>query len=98
MSDKEPEKTLVLGYPKFARFNMLKISIRNCALPFSPKNGSAVSFTTEKSHSPNPGPRSMFREELPRYPRGGKVNISGLNQFLGSPVVTFFDSNGIKVY
>src|SRR5215475_4492033 len=55
-------KATSFGILKFARFNKLKISARNCR--FS-RSLIFVSFIVEKSHVASPGPRSVF---LPRLP------------------------------
>ena len=82
---------------KFARFNRLKNSARNCTLPFSPRKPTFVSFTTEKSHVAKPGLRKMERGASPGKPSEGTPNINGLNQWLGSPVITVFGSYGIQL-
>ena len=102
-----PEKTVLEGVPKFARFNRLKNSARNCILPPSPRNRNAVSFTSEKSQSPNPGPRNNPRLAVPSVPQvcagmlgqgtiGCIVNMSGLNHWFGFPVITVCELYGIK--
>src|ERR1700704_1318391 len=104
-----PLNTVPLGMAKLGWFRKLNISARNCTLPCSPKNGSAVSFTTEKSHTLSLGPRNMSRDELPRTPHvsvglpghgtyGCSENINGLNQLLGSLVITALGSKGTKLY
>jgi hypothetical protein len=68
----------------------------------------AVSLTSEKSHVPNPGPRSKPLGALPREPHrktgdagtpghwtcGCIENIAGLNHCSGLPVYTVLGSNG----
>src|SRR5216683_5482685 len=93
-----PPNAVLFGIPKFAWFIMLKNSARNCRLPCSPRNPSLVSLIKEKSQSVSPGIRKTSRGVLPCRPSGPSPNISALNQWLGSPVMTVFGSYGMKLY
>jgi hypothetical protein len=79
--------TIRLGVLKLVRFSRLKISARNCKLI---RSWSCVSFMTEKSQLPSPGPMKVSRPRFPKKPLlfGTAANAAGLNHSLGLPTIT----------
>src|SRR5438874_13573598 len=72
--------TMALGVPKFARFSRLKASVRNCKLILS---DTAVSLSSDKSTSANPGPVKVPRPRFPQVPAGGRMKAFALNHWVG---------------
>src|SRR5665213_64890 len=74
--------TIRLGVFKFVLFSRLKISARNCIFI---RSNTCVSFSTEKSHVPSPGPVNTFLPTLPNVPESGTTNAAGLNHCVVPP-------------
>src|SRR5207302_5415191 len=79
--------TIRLGVLKLARFSKLKISARNCTVV---RSRIRVSFMTEKSQVPSPGPIKASRPRFPKKPLllGTAVNAAALNHSVGVPRIT----------
>ena len=80
-----PVKTPILGCPKLARLRILNASARNCK--FNP-SVMRILLNSEVSKSIRFGPKNWLRPAFPYVPAIGSRKAWGLNQRLGSPVIT----------
>src|SRR5437773_10100857 len=80
-----PAKTPILGCPKLDRLRIVNASARNCKFNVSVMR---ILLNSEVSKSIRFGPRNWLRPAFPYVPAIGSRKAWGLNQRLGSPVIT----------
>src|SRR5438445_13007007 len=80
-----PAKTPILGCPKLARLRILNASARNRKFNVSVMR---ILLNNEVAKSIRFGPTHWLRPTLPYVPAMGRRTAWGLNQRLGSPVIT----------